>query len=628
MRRITALLLVFLLTVGAMLTSCNSDTDKQETSSTTVSALESTAQTNDITESNAETNSETESNTETDSETANKTESTTESVTESTTESETETELEPTEETALDVSEFDVEPQLPDDADKSYECGDGAILEQFDNVDKDGFFAAGAYYLNEGYTAYSKNTVGDVRSLVVTKGDEVVTLLHDGNAQQLNITADDSASLLPAVDEGYTKICDVAITQRYSHKINGMGYVVQLEDGSFIVYDGGYNVDVEELYKVLHKNNKTHSKIHIRAWLMTHAHNDHYTTFGIFAKKYAKKVVLDTVLYAPANNLHTMTDEMAYYDETFPADVAKFDGAKLCPIHAGMSFNLGGVKLEILYTSEYLAMNQVIANSNNTSIVSRIVNDDGSMLFTGDIANAGCKWIMNTYGDSLKSDIVQVAHHGVEDAPAEFYDKVSAPMLFWPCSESLFGQYRGKTVKQHIIEAEYSIEHILHSYGSITRPLSYKPQRPEKIDLFPTSDSLVSGSNSTLNTRIENGVIKYEIADTNNPYVSIRLDGIETGKCNMLRIVVSTDACEGSEMFITFGNMDPEAYIDDYKKAIGTQGTSDDGKMTLLVYLDNLMDFTGKLNAIRLDLGNNLEVGKTVEIYSIEAYYVNMEYTE
>lgn len=566
--------------------------------------------------------------TDTQSETKNETESLLETESASEKESEKETEVESM--PSIDISEYDVTPALPQkNADISYTCADSSQLSQYNSATLDEYLAACSYYLTNGYTPYSRNKVGETKSLVVTKGSSVCTLLYVGNSDELYITLSESADTLPKVGESYEKAYEVSVTQHYSDKINGMGYVVRLEDGSLIVYDGGYDTDAEDLYKII-CSMSPFEKPRIRAWVLTHSHGDHYTAFSVLAPKYADNIDLDTVIYAPAKGLteSTVRNGMEYFDNTLPIQVSLFEDAKLCPVHTGMSFDMAGVKLEILMTSEFISKDQIISDSNDTSTVTRIVSSDGSMIFLGDIGATGCNWMVNAYNDALKSDMVQVSHHGCETATAEFYDKVAAPLLFWPCNENLFSQYRGELVKQHLIESESSLEHILHGYGTVTRKLSYKPRTPEYIDLFPKSESMIKPCTRVENARIEDGAIKYEVIDPSDPYVSVILKNVDTKNCNMLRIVANSDSCKGSQVFVTFGDMTPGSYSAIYKKDAGVQGSSDDGKTTLLVYLGNLTDFNGDLNAVRFDFGNGVEAGSTVEIYSIEAFFVDITYIE
>ena len=546
--------------------------------------------------------------------------------TESESESEIESETNESEVDAMnpiDITEFNVTPALPEaSANKRYTAGDGSLMLQYNNMKKDAYLATCSYYLSEGYTAYSKNTVGEACSLVLTRGDELCTVFYSGSSSELYLTTSSLADTLPQVGEEYEKVCEVSVTQHYSEKINGMGYVVRLEDGSLIIYDGGYDTDADDLYAIICEMSPF-DRPHIRAWILTHSHGDHCTAFSVIAQKYAQNIDLDTLIYAPVNSLAESGEKNGYdyFDNSLPGHVAMFDRAVLCPVHTGMSFNMAGVTLEVLLTNEYIGNNKVINDLNEASTITRIVSDDGSVLFTGDIGVAGCDWMVSAYGDALKSDMIQVSHHGCETATAEFYDKVAAPVLFWPCNENLFGQYRGELVKQHLIEAEYSVEHILHGYGTVTRVLSYKPQAPEYIDLSPKNQAFLKAGPRIENARIEDGVLKYEVVDPTDPYLSVSLKKIDTGKCNMLRIVAGADDCESSDVFVTYGDMAAGAYTAACKKDVGRQGTSNDGKMTLIVYLGNLPDFNGDINAVRFDFGT--EAGQTVEIYSIEAYYVD-----
>ena len=43
-----------------------------------------------------------------------------------------------------------------------------------------------------------------------------------------------------------------------------------------------------------------------------------------------------------------------------------------------------------------------------------------------------------TFGDHLKSDMVQVAHHGAVGCESDFYDTVAPTVLWWPVAYSAF----------------------------------------------------------------------------------------------------------------------------------------------------------------------------------------------
>ena len=95
----------------------------------------------------------------------------------------------------------------------------------------------------------------------------------------------------------------------------------------------------------------------------------------------------------------------------------------------GQRLKAGSLVLDILHPFENLAGKE-LENSNDTSIVNRLVFGQNSFLFTGDITKSVEKELI-TRSDSFKlatldSDILKVAHHGSKTSLAEeFIEKVS-----------------------------------------------------------------------------------------------------------------------------------------------------------------------------------------------------------
>ncbi|MBQ8408832.1 MAG: MBL fold metallo-hydrolase [Clostridia bacterium] len=530
-----------------------------------------------------------------------------------TTETESESETEPPVEAALPEED----PSL------SYTSADGYVMDQYDGKSKTDYRAAVKYYLENGYGEYSVSEIGGMLSttLIGEKGYRTVTF--NGAKGELYLGTSADGAILPEAGELGEKVCDVTVTQRHSPEINGMTYIVRLTDGSFLVIDGGYKAEAQTLYDTLCQLNGSDEGIHIRAWLITHSHGDHYQAFNQFSKDYASKVTLDYLLYSPVSGAK---NQDSYLNGQVKTDLANFNGAQLCGIHTGTVLDFGGVRWEFLLTAEHLYKTNAPDDFNETSTVSRIKNEEGSMLFLADCGVYASDWMVESYGDALKSDMVQIAHHGCETATAELYDRIAAATCFWPCSESLFITYRGELVKQHIIEAEYSKEHLLHGYGTITRPLSYKAAAPAYFSIFPKAAGAVNTSPYASNVRIEDGVLKFDTkasGESYDPYISYTLKNVETEDYNAIRIVVNTEACSGGAgVFFTCGKDQAGKFSAAKSSYLGVAGASDDGTTTLIGYLADVEGYTGRLSSIRLDFGT--EDGQTVEIYSIELFYVDV----
>ena len=523
-------------------------------------------------------------------------------------------ETEPPVDPALPATPFDIRCRT----------ADGYTMDQHNEMTKTDYRAAVKYYLENGYSEYSVMEVGGVLSTTLACDLNYRVVTFNTNQKELYLGVSADGAILPEKVTLGEKICDFTVTQKKSNEINGMGYIIRLEDGSFIVVDGGYMQDASLLYDAICELNGSKDGIHIRAWLITHSHDDHCQAFGKFAKDYGDSVKLDYFITSP---IAYSVSNPPYLTNDYKDDLKKFDGAIFSGAHTGTVFTFGDLKIEILFGPEQNYKKDPPSDSNESSMVFRVANKDGSMIFLGDCGVRTCDWMVNSYGEALKSDMVQISHHGCETATAELYDMIAAETCFWPCSESLMASYRGELVKQHIIEAEYSKEHLLHSYGNVTRPLSYKAKDPNYLDILPKSAKGISASAYAKNVRVENGVLKFDTISIKNqfdPYISFVLDNVDTAEYNAVRIVAKSETCgESSAVFFTSGNDTALKFSSNKSSALGVMGASDDGTTTYIAYLADIKGgYTGRLSSIRFDFG--AKSGQTVEIYSIELFYLDV----
>ncbi len=570
------------------------------------------------TDSDETTLTETESVATTESETIQTTESEKETVTE--TETQTEVETEPPVEAALPEGEPDL----------TFTCADGMVQSQYNEMTATDFRAAAKYYAEAGYILHSSNRVGETRSATYlsAKDDSYYTLLYNGGKGELTIGYKETGkaalaeglSLAEASASEFSGEMTTTVTQLDTSKLNGMSYIVKLSDGSFLVIDGGYEESLDNFYATLCKLNGGEEDIHIRGWFLSHSHGDHFYMFRKFADTMANKVKLDTVFYAPAGNVKGADP---YFVSQLPNQIKKFTGAVLCQVHTGMVLEFVEVKVEVLFSYEQTYKTLDPDNFNETSTAIRLSNGEGSMIFLGDLGINGCNWMIDAYGEALKSDMVQVAHHGVENSPMAVYDLIKPTSVFWPCDEGLMGNTRGE-VRQPLIIAEYAKEHLVHGYGNITRLLSHKAEASELLDVMPKRAGEFKNSAHASGVTRKNGVMCYTVLqDKGDPYVAFDIDPVSTEKYNAVKLVVSADACEGSSA-IFFSTSENKGFAAERSKGIGQQGISVDGEtMTVLVYLGNLEGFTGDLTSLRIDLGS--KAGQTIELHSIELYWVDVD---
>ena len=340
------------------------------------------------------------------------------------------------------------DPATLGDAAIVYECEDGSVLSTYNGKTAADYEGVCAHYEQAGYTLYSETDMGGNPATTFVKESAMAHIYHHPSNGELNIVLSDTAGATlppatPSVTDGDTP-CSVVQMMDDEH-VNGMCYIVQLKDGSYVVYDGAYTNQTTKIEKYLRDNHKGDGKPVIRAWVMTHSHNDHYPAFQMFAKRSKRnpQFTVEHVIVSPLKNeTYTLNEEELYLsDADFQSDVASLSGAKVVFAHTGMQFTFCNLKMEILYAPEsHYKTTTEIWNFNNTSVVTRLYDKDYSMLFTGDVGIQGSTIMETLYGDYLKSDICQISHHGVEDVPLSFYEKVKAPILYYPCDLWLYDQ--------------------------------------------------------------------------------------------------------------------------------------------------------------------------------------------
>jgi len=85
---------------------------------------------------------------------------------------------------------------------------------------------------------------------------------------------------------------------------------------------------------------------------------------------------------------------------------------------SGGEINLGNnVKIDILYPLENLK-GKILTDSNNSSIVAKLIYNNFETIFTGDIEKSVENKLVKS-GIDLKSDVLKIAHHGSKTSTSE-----------------------------------------------------------------------------------------------------------------------------------------------------------------------------------------------------------------
>ncbi len=251
---------------------------------------------------------------------------------------------------------------------------------------------------------------------------------------------------------------------------NGMSYAFKMSDGSFILLDGGnltIDSEIDRLYQWLDDNSD--GEIIIAAWLFSHLHGDHIGVYCGFMNKYGDKVKVESlvtnyptfdywksvsdIVYASRPDEAEMTGWHKTCYQNFEAVMTKyFGGTKLVIPHTGQTLSVGDAKIEIMYTHEDM-FPATFERYNDNSVIYRITIAGKSFLMGGDAELQATEICANMHKGDLKSDYVQMEHHGYgKGAVIEYYLYADADTLLIPCAESSYpnhtklflAQYRAK----------------------------------------------------------------------------------------------------------------------------------------------------------------------------------------
>ena len=309
-----------------------------------------------------------------------------------------------------------------------------------------------AYYQvleNAGYTRVAYNKMAENHFVSYVNDEMIVHASYLASGKDARVTIEKKYNTDIFVESAYEKVCEPTVTlvglegyggiegtvpgTFYGNPI-GLLMIFRLEDGRFIVVDGGGMADetVSLIYDNLYELAVDKDNIVIAAWMLTHAHGDHVGGFTMFTNSARRKqvTVQNIIHHFSTNEQYKNCNDAGRAAETRPL-MRAYKDANIIKAHAGQVLKVGGAEIEILCTSGELEP-YTLQDHNTTSVVFRVTAQDNSVMVLGDASYITCSFLVKHYGDYLKSDMVQLSHHGYAGGTVALYDKVLADVVLWP----------------------------------------------------------------------------------------------------------------------------------------------------------------------------------------------------
>ncbi len=279
-----------------------------------------------------------------------------------------------------------------------------------------------------------------------------------------------------------------------------MSYIIKTRNGKIIVLDGGYSdsfmddtVHSDSSYLLSMLRSVTGKSVpNVDAWFFTHMHADHVGAFKDLMVKHREEITISAIYYrfptdaeieayCPESNWTAHKNMVASFgNHVALAKNAEGGKTKVITIASRFqnpclgSFDIDTVHFDVLLTCEDVfwgaenigtkysgnrenngkayssrTIKELVYEDygNNTSAVFRMTTGGKTVLFLGDAAEpAGI--MLKYYHDkhtadsnsyfSLKSDMVQMAHHGQNGVAKNVYYAIDPDVALWPTADWLY----------------------------------------------------------------------------------------------------------------------------------------------------------------------------------------------
>lgn len=224
-----------------------------------------------------------------------------------------------------------------------------------------------------------------------------------------------------------------------------MGYLIKTNNGKLIIIDGGTIEDTDNLIKNINKNGGK-----VDYWFITHAHDDHAGAFTQIANNEQIEIL----------NIYASLNEYEWYEKNEPnrAEFSKLlidtlnkdeikDRVKTPELNEKIVID--GIKVEVLG----IRNPEILENAGNEqSMVLKFDTGNTTLLILGDAGEKSSEKLLINQKDKLKSDIVQMAHHGQSGATKQLYEEVNPKICLWPTPDWLWNNDAGEGINTRTLE--------------------------------------------------------------------------------------------------------------------------------------------------------------------------------
>lgn len=379
-----------------------------------------------------------------------------------------------------------------------YDCSDGVSMALYENVNEKDFLAYEEALENDGYSLFdSTDFAGNIHFTL--KKDGMLVQLYRSIDGKMRVIADNYTAEYDKEQGSVVRKCNTELYQfETDHSLIdcGMCYIIRCADNSFFIIDSAHYLSVHDndrIHDFLRSMTPENEKIRIAGWFISHGHEDHYSKFMDYMLYNCEDTVIERIYLNLVSAQHPDCGRWEQYNnvlmENFRSFINNERDIPIVKLHTGQRFFVRNLEFKVLCTHEdvYPESNQ---DFNNSSVVLMLETENTKVLIPGDASDKESIIMENRYGDWLKSDIVQLSHHGHNGTSEQFYKYVNADVVLCPNTQIKIDEEFPR-IRANRVAKEIAKEFYVSANGTVKLTLPYKLGTAE---VFPdeTTEDFVS----------------------------------------------------------------------------------------------------------------------------------------
>lgn len=220
--------------------------------------------------------------------------------------------------------------------------------------------------------------------------------------------------------------------------LQGLCYTMYNQnDGTLLVIDGGHESNEKALRDTIEDYGGQ-----VDAWILTHYHMDHIDAFNAIYED-LQDIEIKNIYVSPfdSETFYSVAqewDDIDSYNKFFEL-TADATNVKEVQRNDVLEFS-DNLKITFLNTFDDVVLDCREDMPNNCSLVLKMETDNRSILMCADChSEYMAEYLVDTYGDELKADILQCGHHGNNSMPTEtgFYEAVNPSISIFDMPDNM-----------------------------------------------------------------------------------------------------------------------------------------------------------------------------------------------